>query len=89
MEVKNDFSLISANVVFTFNFLGSKDFSIKLISIILYIPGDNVHPLVDPAINLTSTLSTISCYVNCILWTIPSKSLYFAVLNSAIISHLK
>ena len=47
---KFDFNLTWLLVIFTFTSLGSKNFTIKLISKISYIPGGNVYPPVDPTI---------------------------------------
>ena len=47
-------------LMFNFTLLGSKDFIIKVKSLISYTPGGNVHPIVDPVINFTSNMSTIS-----------------------------
>ena len=84
-----DLSLISSIVVFTFTSSVSKDFNIKLISVISYIPGGNVHPLIDPAKFLTSNISTIQSKVNSFLLTITSRSLKFTFFNFASISLLK
>ena len=46
--VKFDFIVTSSIVMFTLTSLGSKDFTIELISKISYIPGGKVYPLVDP-----------------------------------------
>ena len=60
LVVKFDFSLMSSIVIITCTLLGSKDFNIKLISLILYTSGGNVYPIVDPAIFLKSNISIIS-----------------------------
>ena len=76
-------------LIFTFTFLGIEDVNIKLKPITLYIPRGNVYLLVDQAIYFTPKISTISSNVNCNLYTISSRSLYFTLFKSDKTSFLK
>ena len=51
-----DLSLKSSIVVFPFTSVGSKDFRMKLQSLISYISGNAVYPVVDVAIRFMSSI---------------------------------
>ena len=73
--VKFDCALKLSIVDFTFTSSGSKDFNIKSISLISYIPEGRVDLVADVAIYFTSSIFSIWLYVNSILETISSRSL--------------
>ena len=50
--------------MFTFTFSGSRDFNNERISLISYIPGGEVYPIVFALVYSTSNRSVISLYVS-------------------------
>ena len=84
-----DFHLKSKIVILTFTLLGKIYSSVFSISVVSYMPGFKGQPILFERLFLSSNISIISSNVNRILYTMSSRSLFFAYFKSSSLSFSK
>ena len=81
-----EFNLTVSIVTVAFTLSIKICFSVLFISITSYIPGFKEEPVLFVGIKFKSKTPIISSQVNCILYTISSRSLYFTFFSSSGVS---